>query len=242
MNNVIINWGNPKKNDYDLILDHFSATNINSIETSSIPLAQYWQNYQKGLSKLSSKLNTTFDNVSLFFEFPTKSFKSNKSSMTDLMIISDYNKIAIEAKYTEYHRSTYETIKDWYKKSKSENRLNVLNHWKEIISDFSNGSIDESSELAYQFLHRTASACYENTNTAYVVYQLFWDEETKTSLKGFEEDIKKYVAIINPNEKLKFFIHKIQITNKAKVKKDTVFQEMKSKAIYEFGIEEIESV
>ena len=240
MNNVVINWGNPKENDYELILDYFSGTKINSIQTSSIPLAQYWKNYQHGLSVLSNKINIKNKNISMFFEFPTKSFRSNKSSMTDLMILSDNNKIAIESKYTEYEKSIYESISSWYNKNKSENKLNVLNHWKNIISEFSNGCFDESSELAYQFLHRTASACYENKNIAYVMYQLFWDDNTRKSLKLFEDDIKKYIRIISPNNRLKYLIHKIEIVNIAQTKMDSIFQEMKYKNIYEFGNEEIE--
>jgi hypothetical protein len=127
MNNILINWGNPKESDYDLILDYFSGTKINSIQTSSIPLAQYWKDYQHGLSILASKVNITDSNISMFFEYPTKSYRSNKSSMTDLMIIADKNKIAIESKYTEYNKTIYESINSWYRKGNSENKFTFWN-------------------------------------------------------------------------------------------------------------------
>jgi hypothetical protein len=240
MDQISLNWGNPKDNDYDIILDYFSGTKINSIKTSSVPLAQYWKDYQHGISVLSSKLNINDINASLFFEYPTKSFKSNKSSMTDLMILCDNYKIAIEAKYTEYEKTIYESVKSWYKKNMTENRLNVLNHWKGVLSNYSSGVFNESSELAYQFLHRTASACYNNPDNAVVVYQLFWDKNSKNKLELFEDEIKKYIDIIVPNKKLIYLIHKVEVVKITNVKVNCVFQDMKNKTIYLFGKEEIE--
>ena len=155
-------WGNPNKTNYNLILDYYSGTKINSIKTSSVPLAQYWKKTEKALKILSEKLQNRIDNVEIYFEYPTKSAGNNRSSMSDIMIISDEFKIAIEAKYTEYKKMKYQSIKDWKKETYSDNREQVLNHWKKMIAPFSNLDSSLIDEIPYQFFHRSASACNDN--------------------------------------------------------------------------------
>ena len=231
-------WGNPKKSDYDLILDYYSATKINSIQTSSVPLAQYWKNTDRALEKVAKALGLQVEVADVYFEYPTKSSKSNKASMSDVMIITENSKIAIEAKYTEYAKIKYETINDWLKKGNNKNKIDVLEHWKNIVSTFSNLDLNNLQNLPYQFLHRSASACFENPGTAFVMFQLFWDDKTSGNLKIFINDIKKYVDIINPMPKLNYYIHTIEITNCKIIDKNDVFQKIKDDDVYSFGKEE----
>lgn len=125
-----LSWGNPTENDFDLILDFYSGTKINSDRTSSVPLAQYWKNTNNVIAFIAQKIKLQSNSVSIYFEYPTKSAGRNKSSMSDVMIVSDKYKIAIEGKFTEYQNAEYESIKKWFNKSKPENRINVINHWK----------------------------------------------------------------------------------------------------------------
>ncbi len=242
MENVIIGWGNPNVSDYDNILDSFSSTKINSIKTSSVPLAQYWKNYSHAIDILKTKINIDESNLSIFFEYPTKSYKRNKASMSDIMLILKTKKIAIEAKFTEYSKTRYESIDKWFSKNESENKMQVLNNWKDFISKYSSGLINERSKISYQFLHRTASACYENPKEAYVIYQLFWDISTKKRVNDFIDELKEYKEIIKPNENLKYLIHKVEVKHIGRSDKENIFQDIKFKTIYEFGMEEIDFI
>ncbi|MGC2422885.1 MAG: hypothetical protein WA666_00860 [Nitrospirota bacterium] len=239
-------WGNPKKSDYDLILDYYSGTKINSTQTSSIPLAQFWKNTENVLESIFKELNISNDNADVYFEYPTKSKGSNKASMSDVMIISGQHKIAIEAKYTEYAKVGYETIREWLKNGNKENRRSVLNHWKKMIegyieenSDVRNEESESYLDLPYQLLHRTASACFDNPQSAYVVYELFWDDSTKQDLDKFIKLLCNWVKTIGAKSTLGFYAHAIEIKEYNKeVKKDCVFQKMKEESIYTFGDEE----
>ena len=234
-----IGWGNPENSEYDILLDHFSGTKIQSIKTSSVPLAQYWQNTEKRLEQISKILNENLQDVEIYFEYPTPSLGRAKASMTDVMIIAKNIKIAIEAKYTEYQKTKYQEIRKWLKEDKKKHREDVLKHWWEMIRPFVSSSLDieEIFSLPYQFFHRTASACYNNKGNAYVLYQLFWDKDTKERLEKFKELINRSVEILQPKEKLKIIAQEIEVIKRPdpkKIHKSDVFQRMKSKEIYEF--------
>ena len=229
-------WGKPFENDYNDILDQFSKTKINSIETSSIPLAQYWKKTNYALDELQKGTNDNLINPKLHFEYPVKSAGSNRASMTDLMIFSDNVIIAIEAKYTEYVQSSYELIKKWKKNgSNEENRQNVLSHWLDILKPFAEIKNEKIDEIPYQLLHRTASACFKNNDKAVVVYQLFYKSEDKDKLNKFIEEFKKWKSYFAPNKNLEFYIQTIETyKNETKVKKDEVFQVLKEFDIFNF--------
>ena len=90
--------------------------------------------------------------------------------MTDLMILCDDFKIAIEAKFTEYAKMKTDPIDKWKNNGDKENRLKGLNYWTSLISPFSNGFDNEAlQQISYQFYHRTASAC-KDSKRAFVVY------------------------------------------------------------------------
>ena len=239
MNIKTMAWGNPNECDFDLILDYYSGTKINSIKTSTVPLAQYWQDTEHAFEKIRSIVPFRIENASLYFEYPTKSFKKNKSSMSDVMILEQSYKIAIEAKYTEYSRTDYESISHWYRKSETENRRAVLNHWINIIAPYSEGKFDQESALPYQFLHRTASACYGNPKNAVVIFQLFWDTETQHRLDSFIEELKNYMQLVQPRTNLRYVVHTIETHLGDNFAAENVFQEMKTNKVSKLGREEI---
>ena len=234
--NLDLRFGQPNNYDFETILDQFSGTKINSFRTSSIPLVQFWKDTDKKLNELFDKLNLLTDKVTLCFEYPTKPLIGvGKSSMTDLMILSQDLKIAIEAKFTEYKKMKADPIKKWKTAGDKENRIKVLEYWTSLIKPFTNGIDDKTIEkISYQFYHRTASACKIN-GKAVVVYQVFYDQDTNDSLDSFKKKISEYVTLINPNENLKFYIWEIEVVQRIfDDKKIDPFMEMKFRNIYDF--------
>lgn len=235
--NIELRFGKPFPYDYDTILDQFSGTKTNSIRTSSIPLVQFWKQTDLRLNELFEVINVTFGKQILCFEYPTKPLEGKgKASMTDLMILCDNVKIAVEAKFTEYAKMNSEPIDKWQKNTDNiPNREKVLAYWTSLIKPFSNGlDTNAIQKISYQFYHRTASACYR-TERAIVVYQLFYDKETYKSFKVFKDKLKEYVITINPNEKLDFFIWEVEVIQKLQDNKGTdPFSLMKFQNVYEF--------
>ena len=242
---IDLRFGKPSSYDYGTIIDQFSGTKINTPQTSSIPLVQFWRNTEAKLEELSNNININFQKLYFCFEYPTPSRGKGKSSMTDLMIIDGDNKIAIEAKYTEYRKKKIRTksIKQWINEKNTLNRIEVLNGWTEMIKPFSN-YLDDSliRDIEYQFYHRTASACF-NSNNAVVIYQLFYDMESFADLEKYIDKLEYYVGLLNPKDNLNFYIWIVE-TNLIKDENeiDNPFLEMKSCNIYNFKNSEIISI
>src|SRR5690554_2936645 len=211
--NLELRFGYPYPYDYDTILDQFSGTKINSIRTSSVPLVQFWKQTDSRINELFSKIDIFSDKPVLCFEYPTKPQEGKgKASMTDLMILGNDFKIAVEAKFTEYAKLKSNPISLWKTKTDNiENKQRVLDYWISLIKPFSK-ELDDLllQEIDYQFFHRTASACKETEN-AIVIYQLFYDKDTLKDLEKFKNELGKYVEIINPNDNLSFYIWEIEV-------------------------------
>jgi hypothetical protein len=151
--------------------------------------------------------------------------------MTDLMIFSGKNKIAIDAKYTEYLKIPEKKVSDWL--NGEPNRDKVLHGWWEMIANFRCDANVCNDDIEYQFLHRTASAC-KGTKKAIVIYQLFYDKETYESLELFKQRIAKYVAMINPTQDLNFYVWEIETALNEGIESN-IFKRMKD--VYTFGKE-----
>lgn len=236
-----LNWGNPKQDDFNSILDAYSNTSVNSNYTSSIPLAQYWKQTEKVLQNLSRSLHLKGKENNVYFEYPAPSVGNAKSSMSDVMLITGNEKVAIEVKFTEVNEN-YESIKDWYSRVKTGNK--VLPHWVEILKPFIKNpdSISKDSEIPYQFLHRTASACYVNNERAICLYQIFVSEETEENYKSFVENLSSSIAELNPHDNLEFYIQKIHVIprdlKRDLQKDDNFFGQIKNgEQLFSFGEE-----
>jgi hypothetical protein len=234
---IDIRFGLPVPYEYETIIDQFSGTSYKTFRTSSIPLVQFWENTEIRLKELLEKVGINPEITALCFEYPIKPKKgTGKASMTDLMILSDECKIAIEAKFTEYAKSKPELIKKW-NNGRTENKNLVLQYWKDLIEPFSNGLDDEALlNIEYQFFHRTASAC-KDTTRAIVVYQVFYDDKTKDYLAAYIEKLQNYIKVLNPNDNLNFYLWEIEALQKVVQKKDTdnPFLIMKKREVYSFG-------
>lgn len=236
-------FGKPENYQYDDILDLFSQSKINSIRTSSVPLVQYWKKTNQRFKSLKEMINLDSKRIDLCFEYPTASLGKNKSSMTDLMILSGHTKIAIEAKFTEYSKMPSDLVKKWRIEGNKENRAKVLKHWKGLLQGFTNGiNQTKFEDISYQFLHRTASAC-KNCTEAIVIYQLFYDDRTKDYLPSYKNSLEEYSEYINPNNKLSFFIWEIEADQKYKNEMiNSPFIKMKSANIYNFKDENFSKI
>ncbi|MCX6237063.1 MAG: hypothetical protein NTY07_05795 [Bacteroidia bacterium] len=235
--NLELRFGQPNSYDFDTILDQFSGTKINSFRTSSIPLVQFWKETDSKLNELFHKIGLHSDKQVLCFEYPTKPQEGiGKASMTDLMILCDDFKIAIEAKFTEYAKMKPDPINKWKQKGNNEaNKQKVLDYWTSLIRPFSNGFDNDSlQKISYQFYHRTASAC-KVLGKAIVIYQVFYDKDTYGFLENFKSKLRDYISILNPNDKLSFYIWEIEVIQKVTDNNENdPFTQMKFQNIYEF--------
>ena len=244
-----------KESTFEKVLDCFSNTEVHSCKTSSIPLAEFWMPKNKQLIKcIVQKIGISeeeYTEAEKIFEYPVYSKngekKVGKPSMTDLMIRSDRFQIAVEGKFTE---DLYETISEWLKNgSENSQKPNVLKGWLSYIKDYCDSSkwmeADINKNVVYQFLHRTASACYD-TEHPILVYQLFYDvfsEESKLHqievAKKLYEFALKYLFF--KKEKIQFFIVFTPILNVQEIEtlhrgeKSSLFIQMKTKNIYDFA-------
>ena len=247
---------------YEKVLDSLAATEVHSFKTSSIPLAEFWKPENSFyINKILNKIGWSeqeYDNSEKFFEYPVKPqfnnqyIKKARPSMTDLMIRYDglngvsEKQIAVEGKFTE---DLYETIQEWKKKKNSNsNKEDVLKAWYSFIEnycDFDAASKDSiNKNVVYQFLHRTASACY-NTKNPVLLYQLFYDAFDNESIEHQLDVAKKLMSFAKDdlrfNDKIQFYIAFTPILNLREVarkysgQKDSLFIIMKKNTIYSFG-------
>ena len=177
-------FGEPD-DSYDSVLNNLTHTEVHDCETSSIPLADFWHpRNQQGIHSFFELigLGINIDEVQKCFEYPVfaekNSRKIGKPSRTDVMLIDKKYCMAIEAKYTE---KLYESIERWKNnRNKFSTKPDVLSSWYNYIKPYTNFDNSELSkienEVVYQFLHRTASACYmceESEKTPVLIYHLF---------------------------------------------------------------------
>ena len=110
---------------------------------------------------------------------------------------------------------------------------------------------DTLGSVSYQFLHRTASACFKTNgpegHKPVLIYQLFFDANDPVSREDravFEMELKKWAKMLRLKD-MKFLIMSVPIINSAEVKenysalKDEIFEEMKMHTIYKFDFDGI---
>lgn len=244
-------YGNPDKTHlWENVVSIFAATHsLHSETTSSLPLVQFWRasgktfegkqlnpDAQELLEKCLGEKGT--DKVDqLCFEYPVPVHRAcggrGKASMTDLMIITSFYAIALEAKYTEYLSGKQESISQWLKDPKGgtilDNRKNVLQGWLNYISEKGCSDIrkieevlEKLNDVQYQLFHRIASACAaakEPTRKPVVIYQVFCDEqeEAKEKARIFAEQLKGDFDVLTKQLGLKnisFYVVITPVTNK----------------------------
>lgn len=261
MNNNNYSLGIPA-HDYNSLLVAMSSTSVHSSQTSSIPLAEFWhpdrnKNQKQLILNAMNISQRQYEEANKSFEYPTKAYKTGVEgttiqhsgpSMTDLMIESNTIKITVEAKYTEYQKDACPyspLIGEWKKTHEGNpNRLEILNCWRRYIGLDQYTSITESDKdnvFPYQFLHRSASACFNSTNkTKVLLYQLFYDTKTKEALAAFEDNLSKWAKELTLREKdVKFVIAEIEVMDESPAlmskEKGKLFIKMIEEPQYIFG-------
>ncbi len=159
----------------DELFTKFSSKEFKSPFRSTIPLLVLYKNHPDnyfGLVEHDDEASAKY-----IFEFETKIEKGKgRSSCTDLMIEYSNTCIAIEAKRTE---PAYKTVIDWL--GGSNNRKLVLEGWLDLIFNYTGIKLDPASisNLPYQLIHRTASACSLKKAQTHIVYLGFDLNEAK---------------------------------------------------------------
>lgn len=257
------------------VLDEMKNTKVNGCNTSSIPLAESWQ--PAYLKKWEKILEPHLKGINLegafkFLEFPTEPMLRGKMcgqpSMTDLMIMDALTwKIAVEGKFTEYVWGKAQTCEDWLKERiKTHPRLlpyrYLLRAWVEMIASAKCTDISMPEfyktcmGIDYQFLHRTASACWKTNGPdgqkPVLMYQLFYkanDAEHIAKMESFKDDLRRAAQLLRLKN-MTFLIVSVPIKNADKVElryKKLVrqenaqfFEDMKLETIYEFDFDNVE--
>lgn len=250
--------------DYNSLLIAMSSTSVHSSKTSSIPLADFWHPDRNNDLKLSlfKAINITegqYKEATKAFEYPTKAYQRNFEgptiqysgpSMSDMMIESNQIKVTIEAKYTEYYKDSCPyspLIGQWMNEhSKNDNRKSILNCWRRYIGlkpYLSDDEIEKDNDFPYQFLHRSASACFNaDSKKKVLLYQLFYDDKTKDSLASFESNLSMWANRLGLREKgVQFVIAEVQVDTKnssalSSKKKGELFLKMINEPQYQFGM------
>jgi len=254
---------------YTEVLEELARTKVNSCRTSSMPLAEFWQPENLGRIKvlLGNLIPGFRPEASLkYFEFPTDAvFNGNKigrPSMTDIMILDPGLQIAIEGKMTEYVRYKEKTIREWLDEPSRgvdvKLRLDVLKAWIGYIHGADCTGIAhygeffrDCNDVAYQFLHRTASACskagLKKGDMPVLVYQLFFDAKDMSHVAKMEEfkaDLRRWASLLKLRN-MKFIILSVPVTNLAEVDaqyasmRGELFEVMRDETIYKFDFDGI---
>ena len=254
---------------YTEVLEELARTKVNSCRTSSIPLAEFWQPENLGRIKalLGNLIPGFRPEASLkYFEFPTDAvFNGNKigrPSMTDLMILDPGLQIAIEGKMTEYVHYKEKTIREWLDEPSRgvdvKPRLDVLKAWIRYIHEADCTDIAHYGEffrdckdVAYQFLHRTASACnkagMKKGDMPVLIYQLFFDAKDMNHIAKMEEfkaELHRWAALLKLRN-MKFIVLAVPVTNLAEVDarygsmRGELFEVMRDETIYKFDFDGI---
>lgn len=199
----VYHYGSPKsENSYRNAMSILSAHgSLHSIKTSSLPLAQFWG--PKGLATRLARIKflkiAGAKDGEKYFEYPTPVLRGKgKASMTDLMILTEAYRIAVEAKYTEYEDGDYQAISSWNAENAG-NKWAVVDGWLQYMG-LRRSEIADIGKVPYQLLHRIASAYAERSGQkAAVVYQLFYDFETDDSrLSKFVRIIEQGLESLSP--------------------------------------------
>lgn len=256
-------------------LDEMKCTKVNRWDTSSIPLVESWKPVY--LEKWEKILGCYLKDLNLmgsfkYFEFPTEPEVEGKicgkPSMTDLMVMDALKwKIAIEGKFTEYVRRKIFTCDDWLKERFKDRHVVMpyrllLRAWMEMIASASCTDVSVSEfyktcmGIDYQFLHRTASACWK-TNMAdgqkpVLLYQLFYkigDAKHIAKMVSFIEHLRDAARLLRLKN-MSFLIVRVPIVNADKVaaryknlirqQNAQLFEDMKFGVVYEFDFDGIE--
>jgi len=234
-----------KTDGYREAMCALAETNVNTYRTSSIPLADFWR--PENLAEIGKVIGRRLPDLDLanadkVFECPIEPVLGGKvvgsPSMTDLMIRDGKCQIAIEGKYTEYAWGSCETLGEWLLKKPSgrdiARRRRIAKAWLAMIGRsnctglHSSGELfKECGEIGYQFLHRTASACYNavecGVRNPVLVYQLFFDRDDAAQIEArdaFKASLRRWAELLKLKN-MRFLVMEVPVTNGKRIDERT---------------------
>lgn len=187
-------------NKYSEIIGCYPNGEFDSITRSTVPSLLFWHAGERRIAELARSLNLEVPSTcTIDFEHKVDPPRgTGKPSCTDVMIQWDGVAVAVEAKFTE---PPYEDVSSWLKKG-SENRLEVLDGWLDLISSRIEKSMrrDQVADIPYQMIHRLASACAKDEPLAVMLYQVFMPNHEKkqyyqTQLKNLSETLGESTSL-----------------------------------------------
>ncbi len=212
-----------------------------------IPILQYWQDKLK-IKQIEQMLKVgTIDKIHFDFTGPLKKDVTNifkLDSNTKVLCEGTDFKISVEGKCKDFKTASanqkhdYPTIKQM-KVGRPAIIQSVINSWLDVVQDFCKPDMTKIDDLQYQFLLRLVDACNKNSGKAIVLYQLFYEKENTLAEKWID-NLRTWKSIINPNERLSFFVQKIQIAPiDASVSTEELLQKVKTDRAVAFEKDEI---
>lgn len=201
--------GKPTGSNPTDILDSVSPKEFLSYERSTMPFLAWWTKFpdQKWENKsepfLKSLKNLYRDDQAQFcIEYPVKPQNgTGKASMTDLMIMSENQTVAVEGKWRE---KPYPLVKDWA--GASENRKDVLEGWLRSLNP--SVRIEDCESVEYQIIHRAASAVIsgQNRGETALIYQCFYRKRTLDDPAPHKVKIHKFIETVKPKNIAIYFV------------------------------------
>lgn len=201
---IIWAYGDKEVPGYEEILSCYPEKEFDSPFRSTVPHLMFWRSAETRFHDLCRFIGEQpFESARASFEFQVKPPRGRgKPSHTDLMLTWDEHCAAVEAKYTE---PKYETVAKWLEQGQRENRLTVLRGWCDLVArnTGSDLTLESVSQIAYQVLHRAASACSLTARVRYLIYEVF---EPKM-VNYYSAQIRKLLNLLKPSSIYGFILN-----------------------------------
>lgn len=165
----------------------YPAGEFRSRFRSTVPLLSLVQHHKALLREILGACGLGGD-IDLHFEFKVRSPRGQgKASQTDLMVMTAAGCMAVEAKWTE---PPYDTVAAWLGDSPTDNRLEVVRGWLDLIGSRigTTPPLDAVRAITYQTIHRAASACHAGP-AARLAYLQFLSPDHKHILQHRRADL-----------------------------------------------------
>lgn len=198
--------------DFNALVD--KPFNLESPCRSTVPLLAYWADFTQRLAHFGQSLQLPIPaDASLTFEYTVSPIRGRgKASHTDLLIQSAPLAIAEEAKYTE---GNYDAVSTWCGSPPSRNKVDVLEGWLEMINRVTGGQLvaRQVQSIAYQLIHRTASACSINADRRAVVYHYF--DPTDRKREYYRKQLRAFADLFAAPKRVSFYLYETPLVKTA---------------------------
>jgi len=147
--------------DLRALIGHYAKSEFESPYRSTVPLLSLLRDGRSIFQEMVVSCGFPAE-PDLHFEFKVSPrLGRGKASHTDLMVSAGNDCMAIEAKWTE---PPYPTVSEWMRPNgqESENRDKVIAGWLKLVQRFAAKPLraEHVEAVAYQTIHRAASACF----------------------------------------------------------------------------------